>query len=472
MSTQATVPDSEVAPETATRATALLCTAAFMTMLDLFIVNVAFESIGETYASSSLADLSWVLNAYIVVYAACLIPAGSLSDRYSRKQGFLIGLGMFTVASLGCAAAPTLGLLIGSRVVQAVGAAVLTSTSLGLILTVLPASRRAGAVKVWATSSAFAGALGPVIGGLLAETSWRWAFLLNLPIGLIALALGARLLPRSATSSRARVPDPVGAIAIAVAVGALSMALAKGNDWGWQAARTLLTAVLALVALALLTHRIRTHPAPVMSPRLFRAPGFAVANITIVLFTSAFSALFLSVSLWLTTAAGYGPLAAGLALVPGPLLVPLLAGLTQRWAGGIPPRFVVSAGLAIVALGSLLLATQGAERYATDILPGWLVTAVGIGIAMPTLIGTATAALAPTDAATGSAVVNTARQAGYALGIAGLVAIIGSQVTLDAGEYFRDGWIFVTALVFVGALTALGIRQPDRSETQGQVRNR
>jgi EmrB/QacA subfamily drug resistance transporter len=448
-----TSPSGEVSPEAATRTTALLCVAAFMTMLDLFIVNVAFESIGETYTGSSLAGLSWVLNAYIVVYAACLIPAGNLADRYGRKQGFLVGLGLFTLASLGCAAAPSLAFLIAFRVAQAAGAAVLTPASLGLILSVLPEARRAGAVKIWATSSSFAGALGPVIGGLLAETSWRWAFLLNLPIGLVAFVVAARLLPKSAPASRTRVPDPVGAIAVAVAVGALSLGLVKAEDWGWGSARILLTAVITVVALALLAHRVRTHPAPTMSPRLFRVPSFTVANITILIFTGAFSAVFLSVSLWLETAADYGPLQAGLALVPGPLAVPLFAALTQRWAGSVPARFVVSTGLTIFGLGSLLLATQGGAHYATDILPGWIIIGVGIGIAMPTLIGTATADLAPADAATGSAVVNTARQAGYALGVAGLVAILGSQAA------FQDGWIFVTALVLVSAVTALRIRR-------------
>lgn len=448
-----TSPSGEVSPEAATRTTALLCVAAFMTMLDLFIVNVAFESIGETYAGSSLAGLSWVLNAYIVVYAACLIPAGNLADRYGRKQGFLVGLGLFTIASLGCAVAPSLAFLIAFRVAQAAGAAVLTPASLGLILSVLPEARRAGAVKIWATSSSFAGALGPVVGGLLAETSWRWAFLINLPIGLVALVVAARLLPKGAPASRTRVPDPVGAVAVAVAVGALSLGLVKAEDWGWSSARMLLTAVITVVALTLLAHRVRTHPAPTMSPRLFRVPSFTVANITILIFTAAFSAVFLSVSLWLETAADYGPLQAGLALVPGPLAVPLFAALTQRWAGRVPARFVVSAGLAIFGLGSLLLATQGGAHYATDILPGWIIIGVGIGIAMPTLIGTATADLAPTDAATGSAVVNTARQAGYALGVAGLVAILGSQAA------FQDGWIFVTALVLISAVTALRIRR-------------
>ncbi|NGN62763.1 MFS transporter [Streptomyces sp. A7024] len=458
----------EVSPQAAIRTTVLLCAAAFMTMLDLFIVNVAFESIGETYSGASLAGLSWVLNAYIVVYAACLIPAGSLSDRYGRKQGFLVGLGLFTVASIGCAAAPTLEVLIVSRVAQAAGAAILTPASLGLILSVLPVSRRAGAVKIWATSSSFAGALGPVVGGLLAESSWRWAFLLNLPIGVIAYLMAVRLIPKGAPASHTRVPDAVGAVAIAVAIGALSLGLVRAEDWGWGSAQMLSTAVIVVGALAVLIHRVRTHPAPVVSPRLFRVPSFTVANVTTLIFTGAFGAVFLGVSLWLETAADYGPLRAGLALVPGPLAVPVFATLTQRWAKNVPPRFVVSAGLAIFALGSLLLATQGGAHYATDILPGWIVIGVGIGIAMPTLIGTATADLAPAEAATGSAVVNTARQAGYALGVAGLVAILGSQDRLHTGDTFQNGWIFVTALVLVSAATALRIRPQQSHRTEDE----
>ncbi|MEV0354754.1 MFS transporter [Nocardia sp. NPDC050697] len=444
----------QVAPEAATAAITLLCTAAFMTMLDLFIVNVAFASIGRTFAGSSLAGLSWVLNAYIVVYAACLIPAGSLSDRYGRKRGFLAGLALFTIAGLGCAVAPTLSALIGFRVLQAVGAAVLTPTSLGLMLDVLPVRRRAGAVRIWATTSSFAAAFGPIVGGLLAEASWRWAFLLNLPIGVLALVVAARLLPASAPSARTRIPDPVGAVAIAVAVGALSFGLVRAEEWGWGSGRMLLTAVVAALALALLGYRACTHPAPVLPPKLFRAPGFGVANLTILLFTAAFSAVFLSVALWLETAAGYGPLRAGVALLPGPLAVPLFAALTRRWAAGVPPGYVVSAGLVVFGLGSLLLVLGGGVEYGTGILPGWIVIGAGIGIAMPTVIGVAIAALPPEDTATGSAVVNTARQAGYALGIAALVTILGS---LHASDGFRQGWILVTALVLAGAVTALGI---------------
>jgi EmrB/QacA subfamily drug resistance transporter len=454
-----TLSEAEVPEHAATRTIVLLCTAAFMTMLDLFVVNVALESIGETYSGSSLAGLSWTLNAYTIVYAACLIPAGSLSDRYGRRQGFLFGLGLFTIASVGCAVAPTLGFLIASRVAQAVGAAVLTPASLGLILSVLPEARRASAVKIWATSSSFAGAAGPVIGGLLAQSSWRWAFLINLPIGLVAFVMAARILPKRPPAVRTRIPDPLGSLAIAAAVGALSLGLVKAEDWGWGSARTLLAGVVTVLAMAVLLYRVRTHPVPVMSPRLFRVPSFTIANITTLLFTGAFSAVFLGVSLWLETAADYSPLEAGLAILPGPLAVPLFAAITQRWGKNVPPRFIIAAGLAVFAVGSLLLATQGATRYATDILPGWIVIGIGIGIAMPTLIGTATADLAPAQAATGSAVVNTARQTGYALGVAGLVAILGSQTTVHTRGAFENGWVYVTALVLISAAAALLIRR-------------
>ncbi|NMD54291.1 MULTISPECIES: MFS transporter [Tsukamurella] len=442
----------------ATRTTVLLCLAAFMTMLDLFIVNVAFESISGSYPTASLPALSWVLNGYIVVYAACLIPAGRLADRYGRKRGFVAGLALFTLASVGCAVAPTLGVLVAARLAQALGAAVLTPTSLGLLLSVLPEDRRDGAVKIWATCSSFAGALGPVVGGLLAESSWRWAFLINLPIGVATAVLVIRTIPAGSPSSSTRMPDPLGVIAIALAIGAVSVLLVNAGDWGWTSAPSAFAAVVAGASTLVLVHRVRTHPTPIMPPTLFRLRGFTVANATIILFTSAFSALFLSVSLWLEVAADYGPLQAGLALAPGPLVVIACAALTQRFAAKAPPRVIVAAGLAVFACGALLLAISGGGTYSTDVLPGWITTAVGIGIAMPTLIGSATAGLTPDTAATGSAVVNTARQAGYALGIAGLVAVLGEVRPSATGSGFVVGWILVAVLAATAAGTAVGIR--------------
>jgi len=157
-----------------------------MAMIDVFIVNVAFRQIGTEFPQASFADLSWILNGYTIVYAALLIPFGGLADKWGRKRAFLAGLTIFTLASVSCALAGALLSLMLSRVLQAAGAAMLTPSSLGLILTVLPAQKRSGAVKIWATTSALAAAVGPALGGVLAEYSWRWVFIINLPVGILA----------------------------------------------------------------------------------------------------------------------------------------------------------------------------------------------------------------------------------------------------------------------------------------------
>ncbi len=172
-----------------------------------------------------------MLNGYAIVYAALLIPAGRFSDRFGRKTGFLIGLVIFTLASLADAVAPSLWTLVAFRVLQAVGAAALTPASLGLLLTVLPPARVAGAVKIWATTSSFAAAFGPVVGGALVEASWRWIFLINLPVGIVAGIAALRLVPDLRQQVRARVPDLLGVALLIIAIGALSLGLVKSGDW-------------------------------------------------------------------------------------------------------------------------------------------------------------------------------------------------------------------------------------------------
>ena len=211
------------------RVLAVTSAAALVASLDLFIVNVAFADIGRDFHGAALTDLSWVLNGYAIVYAALLVPLGRLADRTSRKAGFLAGLALFTAASAACAAAPDLGVLVAARVVQAVGAAALTPTSLGLLLPVFPPDRRAGAVRVWAASGALAAAAGPVVGGLLVQFSWRWVFLVNIPVGLLALAATARFVPDSRDPVRGPIPDLVGAVLAALAIGTLALALVQAG---------------------------------------------------------------------------------------------------------------------------------------------------------------------------------------------------------------------------------------------------
>jgi len=191
---------------------AVLSVASFMAGLDLFIVNVAFTDIGRDFAGESMADLSWVLNGYAIVFAALLVPLGRLADRYGRKTGLLLGLTVFTLASQACAAAPSLWWLVAFRVVQAAGAAALIPTSLGLLLSAFPAERRGGAVRIWSAASAIAAAAGPAVGGVLVDVSWRWVFEVNVPIGIAAVLLAARLVPDSREGLTARVPDLVGTV--------------------------------------------------------------------------------------------------------------------------------------------------------------------------------------------------------------------------------------------------------------------
>src|SRR3984885_7251375 len=174
----------------------IVCAGVVLASLDLFIVNVALPSMGRSFGSTGLGDLSWVLNAYAIVYAALLVLFGRLADRYRRERGFLIGVAVFVAASAACAAATSLPMLVAFRVLQAAGAALLTPTSLGLILATFPAERRHSAVRTWTAVGGFAAALGPAVGGVLVEASWRWVFLVNVPIGLAALIAGGRLLPQ------------------------------------------------------------------------------------------------------------------------------------------------------------------------------------------------------------------------------------------------------------------------------------
>ncbi|WP_344454651.1 DHA2 family efflux MFS transporter permease subunit [Actinocorallia aurantiaca] len=456
MSSESSVPTRE--RDRSAAIVLVLCAAAFMAMLDVFVVNVAFTDLAADFCGSSLADLSWVLNGYTIVYAALLIPAGRLADRHGRKAGFLVGLAVFTLASAACAAAPSLWWLVAFRVLQAAGAAALTPTSLGLLLTALPAERRAGAVKVWATTSSFAGAVGPVVGGALVGLSWRWVFLINLPVGIAAFVWARRLVPDSRDAS-SPMPDLLGAAVLALAIGGAALGLVKGGERGWDDAATLGAFAVAAAGTGVFVRRSLRHPAPVVDPALFRVPSFVWANTTALVFCTAFGASFPCVVLWLENAGGFSAIETGLAIVPGPLMVMIFAAVGQRPARRVPTGVLVAAGNLLFFAGAALLAlsTSADVRYATQILPGWMIIGVGIGLALPSLLAAATTGLPPAQAATGSAVVNTSRQLGYVLGVAILVAILGSLDADDAHSAFQHGWWFIAGAAALSAVTALGI---------------
>ncbi|HEY2575214.1 MAG TPA: MFS transporter [Streptosporangiaceae bacterium] len=445
--------------------------AAFMASLDVFIVNVAFHAIGADFRGAALPQLSWVLSAYAIIYAALLVPAGRIADRYGRKGGFLLGLALFTLASAACAASQGVWWLVAFRVLQAMGAALLTPASLGLVVAAVPTQHRQRSVRIWAATGAVAAALGPAVGGMLVEASWRWVFLVNVPVGIAALAAAAVWVPRSRDESVTRLPDVAGALLLATAIGALTLGLVKGPDWGWGGARTSVAWAVAAVGLAGFIVSSARHPAPVIAPALLRVRAFAWSNVTALLFAVPFAVALLTNILWMQTVWHYSAIETGFAVAPGPLMVPVFAAVAHRLARRIPIGVIVAIGCLLFAAGSVVtLARVGAAPdYAAGLLPGWLIGGAGVGFALPAILSSATADLPLAQAATGSAVVNMSRQIGTALGVSLVVAVLGTPVGYTAAHTaFQHAWWVLAAVAALAALAAPGMT-PARAVAQPQA---
>ncbi len=438
----------------------ILSAAAFMASLDVFIVNVAFDEIGQDFHGVGLAELSWVLNAYTIIFAALLVPAGRMVDRYGRKGGFLFGLALFTAASAACAVAQGIWWLVAFRCLQALGAAILTPASLGLVVSTLPVAVRARSVRIWAATGALAAAFGPAVGGLLVEASWRWVFLVNLPVGVAALIAGAIVLTRSENDTATGLPDLFGAALLALSIGALTLALVQGGDWGWTDPRIVGSVIVAVVALVGFVVSSARHPEPVIDPALLRVRAFSFANVTALLFAIPFAGALLANILWLQQVWGYSAIKTGFAVSTGPLMVPIFAAVAHRLSARYPIGAIVSAGCLLFGLGGVIIALSVDQTpdYATEILPGWLIGGIGVGLALPSILSSATADLPAHQSATGSAVVNMSRQIGMALGVSLLVAILGSPIGYVAAHtVFVQAWWVLAGVAAFGAVAALGM---------------
>ncbi|MER5730334.1 MFS transporter [Streptomyces sp. NPDC002138] len=443
----------------------VIAAAVFVSNLDLFIVNVALPAMQEHFHGSSLATLSWVLNGYAIVFAALLVVAGRLADRIGHRRVFLAGLAVFTAASALCALAPAVGWLDAARVVQAAGAAALMPTSLALLLDATPQAERPGAIRAWASIGGIAAGLGPVLGGLLVEADWRWVFIVNVPVGVAALAVGARVLPTVRGREDGPLPDLVGAALLTLAIGALAVSLVKADAWGWGSARVLGGLLAALLLTAGFLRRSARHPAPVVELSMLRVPSFAAANTAALLFTVAFAGMLLTSALWCQQVWGYSALRTGLAIAPGPLLVPPVALGSAVLVRRLGPGRLAALGTLLFAGGIGWWAAGIGVRpgYATELLPGMLLTGLGVGLVLPTLIGAAAAALPPARLATGSAVTTMARQIGAVVGVALMVSLIGTPDGPQAAlEGFRRGWIAVIVAVLLAGAAALVLANAQR----------
>jgi EmrB/QacA subfamily drug resistance transporter len=435
--------------------------AVFMALLDVTIVNVAFPDLRRSFPESSLSDISWVLNAYNVVFAAALVPAGRLADRLGRRRLFLIGLGVFILASVACGLAPSVALLVVARIVQAIGAATILPTALSLVLPEFPPERRATAVALNTATGAIAAVAGPTLGGVLVDwQGWRWVFFVNLVIGLAALIPARRLLRETGRDSASRWPDALGALLLTASIGVLALALVKGDGWGWGSARTLGGLGLAVVLMIAFVLRSARHHTPVFELSLFQVRQFSVANAGAFAFSVGFYALLLCNVLFLTSVWHFSILDAGLAATPGSIMATLSAPVAGRLADRFGSRAIAIPGGLLFGTGALLLALRtGTESsYATEFLPSLVLTGTGVGFTLPAF-GSAAASRLPADRfATGIAISSGFRQIGAVVGIAALVAI------LHTGQ-FRHVWFMIAGTGLLSVLAGLAL-QPGTNTQQ------
>ena len=434
--------------------------AIFMVFLDVTIVNIAFPSIHRSFPSTSQASLSWVLNAYSIVFAALLLASGRIADVSGRRRVFFVGLGIFTAGSVLCGLAPSAPVLVGSRALQAVGAAMLLPASLALLLPAFPLSMRATAVGLWGAVGAVAAASGPSLGAFIIQSAgWRWAFLVNAPVGLLAWLSGRQVLTESRDPTATRWPDPVGIALLTAGMGLLALGIVEGSDWGWTDPRIVLSFAGAALALPLSVWRSATHPAPVIPLALFRVRSFSLANVATVSFSAAFAAMILSGVLFLTGVWHYSILRTGLAVTPGPLMAAVFAPLAGRLADRFGHRVVLVPGALVFAAAMLLFRARVGlhPAYLTDWLPAALLSGAGVGLTLPTLGSAAAASLPPERFGAGSAVASTTRQVGTVLGISLLIALLGTPGPGDALAAFDRVWAFAAACAVAASVLCLGL---------------
>ena len=432
---------------------ALTSLPTFAVALDTTILYVAFGDLRRTFAGATDAQLSWVLNAYTVVFGALLMVAGRVADRVGRKRLFLWGLAVFTASSALCGVAPSSALLIAARVIQAVGAAILLPTSLALILAAFPTEKRPIAVSVWGAVQALAAAVGPALGSAIVQTAgWRWAFYVNVPLGIFAAVRSRSRLEESHERSAEQMPGP---LPIALAIGApglLALGVIGAGAWGPTSTLTLASLVGSVVLLALLIVDTRRARVPMIDRTLFADSNYRTATWGVFVFSIAFTAMFFGFILFLTRIWGYSIFRAGLAMTPGPLSVIPAAVIGGRIAAKRGHKaLLVLGGLLYAAAGlMLLLEATPQPEYLTVFLPNSIIVGAAIGLTFPSLVGVAVHGLSPDRFALGVAVNFAIRQVGSVLGVAFVVGFVARGGTMP----FAGFRALVIALIAGGLLTA------------------
>jgi EmrB/QacA subfamily drug resistance transporter len=400
----------------------------FMIMLDNTVVNVALPSIQHSLKISA-SELEWVVVAYALTFATFMLTGGKLADLLGRRLLFVVGLAIFTGASLACGLAMNAGFLIGARSVQGVGAAIMTPATLGIITATFPPRQRGTAIGIWAGVSAMALAIGPLVGGILTEQiDWSWIFFINLPVGVLGILMARWAIDESRDTSHEQRLDLPGLLSSGIGLFSLTYALIEANTYGWTSTRILVLfgiAALALATFVLLELRQRL---PMLDLSLFRDSTFSGANLAMLLVALAMFGIFFFNSLFIQNILGYSPTQTGATFLPMTVLIILIAPQAGRLSDRIGSRWLIGGGLVLVAVSLILFAQLGAGSTFWSLLPGLLVGGVGMGLTMTPTTAAAMGSVPVDKAGVGSAVLNSSRQVGGSLGIAVMGAVVASQV--------------------------------------------
>lgn len=433
------------------RTFAIACVAVFLVSIDSTVLYAAFPALRAAFSGATPGDVSWVLNAYTVVFAALLVPAGRLADLRGRKRMFLAGGAIFLVASLACGLAGSVEVLVVGRMLQGIGAALLLPASLAIVLAAFPATRRAVVVAMWGAVSGLAAAIGPSLGSLLVEhLGWEWAFFINLPIGGLALLRAAHQLDESRNPDSGAPLDVVGVLLVAGGVGAVAFGLVRSEEAGWSSPAVLGPLGGGLAVLAGFVAWARQVPAPAVDLSLFESRTYRYINLATLSFGIAFAMMFFSFFQFATGVWHWSVSHAGLAFTPSPLIVIPTSILSGRIAARAGHKRLLVTGALVFATGTLWLAAMlpAAPAYVTHFLPGMLVIGVGVGMVLPSLSAAAVAQLPPSRFGIGSAVNQAIRQVGSVLGVALAVVLVGGARTVGAfhtSYLWQGGFAIATA---------------------------
>jgi EmrB/QacA subfamily drug resistance transporter len=466
----------------------LVLVAQFMVVLDTTIVTVALPSIQSSLGFGSETSLQWVFNAYILLFGGFLLLGGRAGDLFGRLTLFVLGLTLFTTASLVSGIAQSSEVLIAGRAAQGLGAALVTPAVLAIIVaTFTDTAERTRALGVFTAVTAGAASAGFVLGGILTDAlSWRWIFFVNVPVGVVGALLALRYVPNSrAGDNRARGIDVPGAIAVTGGLSLLVYAIVNAQAWGWGSTRLILTATgAALLLLTFVAIELRSR-APLVRLGIFKLRSLAAANAIMLIFVSGQFATLFFPTLYMAEVLDYGPIESGLAWLPWPLAFTASSALAQRLIPHFGARPTLIIGLAVGAVGLFLISgmSEGGS-YASDLLPGFVVNAAGVGLVYPTLFLTATVGVRSEEVGLASGVINTSLQIGSAIGLAALASVAASRTSdVLAGspqaethalvEGWQRGILGGTLLLLVaGVVATLAVRRHDQTPQAARLRRR